>query len=540
MCQAQPRAVWDPGRRMSEVADLKAVRDQALALFNAGRLAEAAPLLANVLAGGGADPDVLRSAGVCLASFEHFADAEPLIRQALLMRPRDPVALNALSACLMGLDRPAEAETAARSALAIFAAFPDALNNLGLALQALGRTGEALSAFETACRRAPDDPEIRLNRANALKDLDRPVEALAEIDAALVQDTTVAKAWYNRGNILQDLLRHKDAVSSYDTAIQLAPDDPGPHWNRSLSLLTLGEYDRGFEGYEWRWRNPAVHPPMRDFPVPRWTGEADPAGKTIWVHCEQGYGDAIQFIRYVPLLHGRGARVIVEALPAVADLFRSVEGVDAVITRGDAVPSVDLHCPLLSLPLALGVTGSPPPRDAPYLSPPEHLRARWRERMGPRVRARIGLCHAGSATHGNDRRRSLPLARLLSHLPTGADYFLLPPELRKGDEETLRDRPDVTWIGPELADFSDTAAVCLQLDAVVSVDTSLAHLAGALARPVLVLLPYHPDWRWGLARGDSDWHPTAELFRQTAANAWETALVPMQARLADVIGATPI
>ena len=523
---------------MSEVSDLKAVRDQALALFNAGRLAEAAPLLANVLAGGGADPDVLRSAGVCLAEFDHFADAEPLIRQALVLRPKDPVALNALSACLIALGRPAEAEAAARSALAIFAAYPDALNNLGLALQALGRLDEALSVFETACRRAPDDPDIRLNRANTLKDLDRPAEALAEIDAALVRDPTVARAWYNRGNILQDLLRHAEAVSSYDTAIRLEPEHPGANWNRSLSLLTVGDYERGFEGYEWRWRNPAVHQPMRDFTIPRWTGDSDPKGKTIWVHCEQGYGDAIQFIRYAPLLHRRGARVIVEALPALATLFRSVDGVDAVITQGDPAPGADLHCPLLSLPLALRVTGSPPPSGAPYLSPPDDRQLDWRKRLGPKVLPRIGLCHAGSATHGNDHRRSLPLDRLLAHLPVGADYFLLPTELRRGDEEILRGRPDVTWIGRELADFSDTAAICLELDAIVSVDTSLAHLAGALARPVLVLLPYHPDWRWGLARTDSDWHRTAELFRQTEANAWEPALVRMQARLADVIGAS--
>ena len=522
---------------MREATDLNAVRDQALALFNAGQLAEAAPLLANVLAGGSVDPDVLRSAGVCLAAFEHFADAEPLIRQALLMRPKDPVALNALSACLIGLDRPAEAETAARSALFIFSAFPDALNNLGLALQALGRLDEALSAFETARRRAPDDPEIRLNLANALKDLDRPLEALAEIDAALVQDPTVARAWYNRGNILQDLLRHADAVASYDTAIRLTPDDPGAHWNRSLSLLTLGDFERGFEGYEWRWRNPAVHPPMRDFPVPRWTGESDPEGKTIWVHCEQGYGDAIQFIRYVPLLHRRGARVVVEALPVLASLLLSVEGVDSVITRGDPAPFADFHCPLLSLPLALGVTATSPPCNAPYLSPPQDLSLAWRERLGKKRRSRVGVCHAGSATHGNDHRRSLPLKRLFDQLPTGADYYLLPTDLRDGDEDMLRDRPDVTWIGRQVENFSDTAAICQELDVVVTVDTSLAHLAGALARPVLVLLPYLPDWRWGLGRTDSLWHPTAQLFRQTAPGDWDIPLKSIQARLTEVIAA---
>jgi len=507
---------------------MNALRNEALALFQAGRLGEAAQLFAQVLAGGSADPDVLRSAGVCLAAFAHFADAEPLIRQALAQRPRDPVALNALSACLIGLGRAAEAEAAARSALAIFSAYPDAHNNLGLALQAQGRADEALAAFDAAARRAPDDPEIRLNRANALKDLGRPVEALAEIDAALALDPAVARAWFNRGNILQDLLRHVDAVAAYDTAIGLAPDDPGAHWNRSLSLLTLGDYQQGFEGYEWRWRNPAVHPAMRDFPVPRWTGESDLEGRTIWVHCEQGYGDAIQFIRYVPLLKRRGAQVIVEALPALAALLASVEGVDAVFTRGDPIPAADFHCPLLSLPLALKVTGSPPPCAAPYLLPPEARRLFWRERLGPRRRPRVGVCHAGSATHGNDRRRSLPLDLLLAHLPAGADYYLLPTDLREGDEDRLRDRPDVVWIGRQVTDFSDTAAICLELDAVVSVDTSLAHLAGALARPLLILLPYHPDWRWGLTRTDSDWHPTAELFRQSAPDDWTSALTRMR------------
>lgn len=524
---------------MSEVAELKALREQALALFNSGRLAEAAPLLANLLASGEADPDVLRSAGVCLATFEHFVDAEPLIRQALVLRPRDPVALNALSACLIGLGRPEEAEAAARSALAIFAAYPDALNNLGLALQGLGRPGDALSAFEAALRRTPGDPEIRLNRANTLKDMDRANEALIEIDAALALDPDMAKAWFNRGNILQDLLRHEDAVASYDKAIQLAPNDPGAHWNRSLSLLTLGDYERGFESYEWRWRNPAVHLPMRDFPIPRWTGESDPSGQTVWVHCEQGYGDAIQFIRYIPFLHRRGARVIVEALPALADLFRSVEGVDTVITRGDPAPSADVHCPLLSLPQALRVTASPQPSTAPYLAPPPARRIAWRERLGPRRRPRFGLCHAGSATHGNDARRSLPLERLLDQLPTGPDYYLLPTELREGDDDSLRKRPDVVWIGRQVEDFSDTAAICLELDAVVTVDTSLAHLAGALACPVLVLAPYHPDWRWGLNRSDSVWYPTAELFRQAAPGDWTSALTSMRNHLSARIASEP-
>lgn len=521
---------------MSESSDPERLRDEALALVSAGDLAQAAPRLAQAMSLSPNDPDLLVAAGVCLAAFDHFAEAEPLVRQALTLRPRDPAALSALSACLLGLDRVTEAEAAARAALSIFSAYPDALNNLGLALQRLGRPGEALSAFEAALRRTPGDPEIRLNRANTLKDMDRAGEALAEVDAALALAPDLGKAWFNRGNILQDLLRHEDAIASYDKAIALAPDDPGAHWNRSLSLLTLGDFERGFEAYEWRWRNPSVHPPMRDFPAPRWTGESDPSGRTIWVHCEQGYGDAIQFIRYVPLLHQRGARVVVEALPALKSLLSSVEGVDAVFTRGDAPPSADAHCPLLSLPLALGVTADPPPSRAPYLAPPKDVAAAWRHRLGAKQRPRIGLCHAGSATHGADRRRSLSLAALLADLPTGADYFLLPTELRDGDVEIVSNRPDVRWIGQQVTDFSDTAAICLNLDAVVTVDTSLAHLAGALARPVLVLLPYQPDWRWGLGRSDSPWHPTAELFRQAAPNDWATALRLMRERLNALIG----
>jgi Glycosyltransferase family 9 (heptosyltransferase) len=263
----------------------------------------------------------------------------------------------------------------------------------------------------------------------------------------------------------------------------------------------------------------------RHFPQPRWSGAEAIAGKTILVHSEQGFGDAIQFCRYVPLLAARGARVILEVERPLQGLMRELTGAAMVIAKGDPLPDCDLQCPLLSLPFAFGTTLETIPSATPYLIAPVPAAWTWQAKLGPKLgpnpRPRVGLAWSGRPTYKNDHIRSIGLRALLPLLAIDATFVSLQKDVRPDDAALLNERRDLLHFGDALADFSDTAALISQLDLVISADTSVAHLAGALARPVWILLPYVPDWRWLLERNDSPWYPTARLFRQSQNRQWD-------------------
>ncbi len=322
----------------------------------------------------------------------------------------------------------------------------------------------------------------------------------------------------NLGRALEALNRHEAAVESYARAAALAPDYAGAQWNLALARLALGDFAAGWAGYEWRWRNGDLC--ERRFAEPPWRGEPL-AGRTILVHAEQGLGDTVHFARYVPLLAARGARVMLEVQRPLLRLLASLAGIERLYVAVDPLPARDCHVPLLSLPGLFATTLETIPADVPYLGAASERVAKWAALMAPMAAPCIGFAWAGSATNRNDRNRSMPLEALLPLFEiAGPSFFSLQKEMRPGEAEMLARFPEVHALGDRLEDFADTAAAMAQLDVVISVDTAAAHLAGALARPLWLLLPFAAEWRWLRQRETSPWYPTARPFRQPQPGDW--------------------
>lgn len=472
--------------------------------------------------------------GNALQRLGRHAEALASYDTALRLSPRDEQALNNRGVVLRELGRTAEALASFDRALACRPDYPAALNNRGLALQALGRNEEALASFERALTLRADYAEALRNRAALLAELDRPEEALACYDRALALQPEDIVALVNRGNALQALQRHAEALQSYARALALEPDDAQAHWNEALTRLALGDYRRGWAKYEWRWRNPALGMQARLSERPQWTGAPDIAGKTVLVHAEQGYGDALQFIRYAPRVAALGARVVIACAPQLRALFEGVDGVAQVfVPDTDPIPGFDLHIPLMSLPLAFGTTLETIP-GTPYLPLNAAAVRAWQTRLAPHRGRKIGLAWSGNPKFGRARAKACPAGLMAKLAAVSGCVFV---SLQKGEAaaELARFRDTGATVldyTAELADFSDTAALVGALDLVISVDTATAHLAGALAKPVWILLPYAADWRWLVGRADSPWYPSARLFRQPRRGDWDAVLSAAAAELA--------
>jgi hypothetical protein len=362
---------------------------------------------------------------------------------------------------------------------------------------------------------------MHLNRGIALDHQDRPADALAALDRALALRPDFAKAHAERGLALEALGRHSDARDAFGRAVALDPGYADAHLSHAHALLRTGDLRRGFAEYEWRWRRSDVGGHLRGFAKPLWLGEFPPARKTILLHAEQGLGDTIQFFRYVPAVARLGARVVLEVPAELRTLLADLDGVADLVVRGDPLPDFDLHCPLPSLPRALGTDLAGIPADVPYLRAGEGALAAWRGRLGDTARPRVALAWSGRPTHRHDRHRSIDLARLAPVLAQDVEILSVQKDVRPQDAAALAASGAVA-LGETLGDFTDTAAVLTLADLVVTVDTSVAHLAGALGRPVWILLPFVSDWRWLLGRDDSPWYPTARLFRQPALGDWDS------------------
>jgi len=361
------------------------------------------------------------------------------------------------------------------------------------------------------------------NRGNALIKLNRPLQAIESYDAARAIGGDTAQLLTNRAHALRRLDRPQDAITDLNKALAIAPQFPEAHFERSLARLSTGAFREGCQSYEWRWATGAFGPHRRGFKSALWTGTQSLAGKTVLLHAEQGLGDTIQFLRYVPLVARLGASVILEVQPELVRLLARTDGAARVLARGDKLPSFDLHCPLMSLPYAFKTDIATIPAAIPYVEAPARVIAAWSNRIPP-GRPTVGVVWAGRPTHHNDVNRSVGLARIAPLFDTPSLHFVsLQRDLAKADEAFLRDR-GVPSLGAELHDFTDTAAVIAQLDLVVSVDTAVAHLAGALGKPVNILLPYAADFRWLRERQDSPWYPTARLYRQPSFGDWASVV----------------
>jgi tetratricopeptide (TPR) repeat protein len=468
-------------------------------------------------------PDAHIHLGHVLRALKRDGDALASFDKALALDLGNVDAIGNRGDVLLTLHRPAEALVCFDRILAATTDHRDARANRGVALVALGRHEEALADFDAALTSAPN-PVVSYNRGLALAMLGRSAEAVEAYDRTLAMIPNHVAAWGSRGVALQALNRHADAIASFDRALALAPEFADAHFNKSLALLAAGDYPRGQAEYEWRWKRSGTDGRRHDFTRPLWLGETPLQNKTILLHAEQGLGDTIQFARYVAPLAQAGARVVLEVHPELKPMLSRLDGCAAVIARGEPRPAHDVHCPLGSLPLALKTELASVPAAIPYLSADAERVGRWRPRLEAFGGPRVALVWAGNAAHANDRNRSLPLAKLAVLWADGRARFVsLQRDPRSGDAEVLAAAP-VLSLGSELADFDDTAAVLAACDLVITVDTSVAHLAGALGRPLWVLLPFASDWRWTPEGDRSRWYPSARLFRQPRPGDWESVI----------------
>jgi Tfp pilus assembly protein PilF len=410
-----------------------------------------------------------------------------------------------------------------------------AYHQRGNVLLDLLRYQEALASYDRAIDLQPDIASVHCNRGNALLDLSRFDEALASYDRALALNPQLAVAHYNRGKALQKLKRFPEAVETYGHAISLQPGFAEAHLNQALSRLLLGDYEEGWKGYEWRMEVASPGNQKRNLAQPMWLGQEDISGKTVFLHAEQGYGDTIQFGRYVPLVAKRCAHLILEVPGSLKSLMATLDGSFQIISQGDPLPHFDFHCPLPSLPMAFGTRIDTIPSSTPYLHVAPEVQRNWDARLGPKQRARVGLVWAGEPTHANDVNRSMSFHLLAPLLDVDATFVSLQKQLRPGDKKILNQNTNIVHCGESLTDFSDTAGLIGNLDLVISVDTSVAHLAGALAKPVWLLLPFIPDWRWLLDRADSPWYPTVRLFRQDATRTWGNVVATVRCALKEFV-----
>jgi tetratricopeptide (TPR) repeat protein len=547
-------------------AVLIAALNKALAHYHAGRLAEAIAKYREILQQRPQQAQALHFLGVALAQTGAGIEGAAVLERAVAVSPRDPLihvhyantlkslgrAQDALQSfgqaikldprsaeahynkavCLAAMDRKTEAEESYNLAIACNPDHASAYNNLGNLYCDRNSVEEAQHAYERAIQISPTFTDAWINLSIAQRRLHKYSEALHSADEALRLSPASAVAHSAHGATLACMGQSAESLQSYARALALQPDLAEGLWNKALAHLLRGEFHSGWPLYEARWnvRSLRLRPYQTERPI--WNGESLD-GQTVLLHAEQGYGDSIQFCRYAALVAQRGARVILGVPSALHGLMRSLPAVAEVVSQGDP-PPFDCHCPLLSLPriFETDLSNIPP---APYLNAQDDARARWASRLEPASTYRIGLAWSGSPTHTNDANRSIPLAQLLPLLSTKAQFISLQKAVRLLDLPALESGPGLHRWGEEFVDFADAAALVAELDLVITVDTAIAHLAGALGKATWIILPQVPDWRWMEERSDSPWYPTARLFRQPPGGTWISVVEDVRRALSEIL-----
>jgi Flp pilus assembly protein TadD len=453
--------------------------------------------------------------------------------RAIALRPAYAEAHGNRGNALTDLRRQEAALASYDQAVALKPDYAEAISNRVVPLRELQRPQEALAAADQAIAIRPDYAEAHNNRGGALYDLRRLDAALESYGRAVALAPGYAEAFDNQGAVLYELRRLEEAMASYDQAIALRPDYAYAHHNQAMCRLLLGDFAAGWAQYEWRWQTEQLRSRWADTGAARWLGEASLDGRKILIRAEQGLGDTLQFCRYVPEVAALGAEVLVEVQPGLERLLGRLDGAVRVVARGAVPPAHDLHVPMLSLPLALGL-GPDVRRDGYLAADPQSVEA-WARRLGRAGGLRVGLCWAGGfrpdqlVAGSIDKRRSLSLEAFAPLAEVdGVEFFNLqmgPPAVQL---EQLQARG---WAGPEIADltsdlrdFADTAALVANLDLVITCDTAVAHLAGGLGKPVWILNRFDACWRWLTDRDDSPWYSGARLFRQPTAGDWTSVV----------------
>jgi tetratricopeptide (TPR) repeat protein len=525
-----------------EILAVDPVRPEALHGLGviAGRGADWGPAAEWLERAAAADPDnadIRCDFGVALKALRRWGEALACYDRAIALRPDHSEAHSNRGNVLRELSRFEAALASYDRALAITPDYAEAHYNRGVVLHDLNRLEDALAGYDRAIAIRPQYAAAFCNRGVVQEHLHLFEAAVQSYSRAIAIEPGFARALANRGNAQRALLRLDAAIDSCDRAIAIAPGYAAAYQNRAVARLLAGNFEQGWPDYEWRWKNEssALHRDYRAFTQPQWHGRHDLKGRTMLIHAEQGLGDTIQFCRYIPMLAPLGATVIFEVPGPLMQLLTGLAGVTRLISRGTALPHFDYHCPLMSLPLAFRTTLATVPASVPYLAVDAERRRHWCGKLGPRRKPRVGLVWSGGFRPDQPEvwsvngRRNIPLAKLAALRDSDIEFY----SLQKGQpaESELAQLNALHWEGPrlidcagELHDFADTAALIEQLDLVISVDTSTAHLAGALGKPVWILNRFDTCWRWLLDRTDSPWYPTARLYRQAGPGDWDSAI----------------
>jgi len=499
-------------------------------LIDLDRPSEALAAFNEAIAADPARIDVLYNSAVALERLGRADEALARCERVLALDPGHVRAQASRGNALLQLKRYDDALAGYTRALEIDPHSVETLCNRGTALRYLKRYDEALASYDAALARDARFAEAWTNRSSVLQDLHRYDDAMASLDRAIALRPEHATNWLNRGNLHFETARTDDALAAYDRAIALHPDYAEAHFARASLYLIEGDFARGWPEYEWRLRDAQLARHYRPFTQPAWRGDTPLDAKTVLIHAEQGFGDTLQFCRYVPLVAACGARVVFEVQPPLRALMASLHGAADVVARGAPLPAFDCQAPLLSLPHAFRTDEATIPPAGAYLQADPQRTREWDALLGERRRPRIGLAWAGNPEHRNDHNRSIDFAQFASLFDLDVDWISLQKPVRERDEARLAQAP-VRRVDDELGDFADTAALIGALDLVIAVDSAVAHLSGALGRPVWVLLPEPAEWRWMRARGDSPWYPSARLFRQAAPGNWTDTIDAVRAAI---------
>ncbi|HEY9270138.1 tetratricopeptide repeat-containing glycosyltransferase family protein [Achromobacter sp.] len=496
--------------------------------FRENRLEEARALFEQLLAEGSQRAGALEGLAYVAARQADHARAADCFDQAVAAGSASVELLRDAAVANKNADRPAVSLAHFQAALRLA---PQQLGYYGeiVALHArLGQMDQAQTLMQHALKLAPASPALHYTHGKLLGQMGKLDEELRAYQRAIALKPDFVDAYVNAGVALRDMRRFDEALRSFKKAISLDPEHAGARNNRAQTNLMLGDFEHGWRDYEWRWRDGAQRHAFSGKP---WLGEAGIAGKTLLVHSEQGLGDTLQFVRYLEPLSRTGARVVLRVQPPLLPLLQGLPGAAAVIDSAAPVPQYDRHVPLLSLPLALRQTGVE--SVAPYLHADPDRAARWDGVLAGLAGGgkRIGLAWSGNPQHPDDENRSTAFASWAGVLATPHTFVSLQRDVRESDREHLRAAAQVYDAGPQFTDFAETAALVSKLDLVITVDSAVAHLAGALGVPVWVLLPRTPDWRWGLDRADSAWYPSATLFRQATRGDWAPVFGELVRRL---------
>jgi tetratricopeptide (TPR) repeat protein len=506
-----------------------------MALHGAGRLEEALRTFDKAISLEPADAAHWKNLGAALIDLDRPDEALLSLRHALDLRPHYVDAANLIGLILYRKDRFAEALEFFDISAQANPDQADALHLRALMLQKLGRLQESVADGLRSAQLDPTNADTHNNLGSVLHGLGRFQESLAYYDRALAVRPNFLLAQNNKAHLLADMLRLDEALACYAKSLTIKPDDPIALWNVALIDMSIGNFESGWAGREIRWKT-GLGMKAPNFIQSQWLGDRSIDGKTILLFADEGIGDCFQFARYVPMVSELGAKVILAVQEPAVSLLSRMPGVAECIPKSATfLPAFDLHCSISSLPLAFGTKLDGIPATVPYLpAPPATRTEQWEQRLGPHDRLRVGLVWSGNPDHANDRNRSLPLQMLASLLDVDAQFVSLQKNARGSDQEILGGL-DVLDIADELSDFEETAALIGCLDLVITVDTSVAHLAGGLGCPVWILLPYRPDYRWLLDRADSPWYPTARLFRQDERRDYRLVVDQVRSELADAV-----